>query len=215
MISANLSPQLLPIEHLNAFEDFCPRINYAKGEVIHQRDEDKPGFSIITRGNVKVGNYDKQGNYLLTQVLGELEIFGEITLFTHYARSHTVEALSDCEVIQVSRDSFEYYAAQNPSIRDVMLTMLAEKLRTCVDLMDDLRHLSVTQRLAKLLLNFASAKDAPHVKLRQSDLADHLGLTILTVHRALKRLASEGLIELKYGGIEVVNASELARFAQR
>ena len=215
MISANLSPQLLPSEHLDAFATLCPCIRYTKGEVIHERNDDKPGFSIITRGNVKVGNYDTQGNYLLTQVLGELEIFGEITLFTHYARSHTVEALSDCEIIQVSRENYERYAIQTPPIKDVMLGMLAEKLRTCVDLMDDLRHLTVTQRLAKLLLNFAAAKDASHVKLRQSDLADHLGLTVLTVHRALKRLASEGLIELKYGVIEVVNASELARFAQR
>ena len=215
MISSNQASQLLPSDHLNALATLCPSIHYTKGELIHERDEDKPGFSIITRGRVKVGNYDKQGNYLLTQVLGELEIFGEITLFTHYARSHTVEALSNCEIIQVSRESYQRYALQTPSINEVMLRMLAEKLRTCVDLMDDLRHLSVPQRLAKLLLNFASADDPSYVKLRQSDLADHLGLTVLTVHRALKRLASEGLIELKYGGIAVVDVPELARFAQR
>ena len=107
MISPNLSPQRLPNEHLLALAAFCPCVSYSKGEVIHERDEQKPGFSIISQGNVKVGNYDKQGNYLLTQVLGEFEIFGEITLFTQYARSHTVEALTGCETIQVSRDSSE------------------------------------------------------------------------------------------------------------
>ncbi len=187
-------------------------VSYVAGELIHRRGDETQGISILKSGRVRVGNYDESGRYFLAQVLSEYETFGEITVFTNFPRSHTVEALIDCEILQVSRHRLLRYIDRNPELKDFFLQSLARKLHYCTAIIDDVRRLSLPKRLGKWLLDQNISQGSNVLDIKQSDLADAIGASLLSVNKGIKQLSARGLIKADYGRISIMDPVGLKAF---
>ena len=75
-----------------------------------------------------------------------------------------------------------------------------------------MRRLPTHVRLAKFIYQGYLMSNQRLIKLRQSDYAERLGVTVLTAHKALNTLLTLNLIEKKYGGVEIVNTQKLAEY---
>lgn len=198
-------------------------ITYRDGEVIHLRGDAAIGLSIVESGQVKVGNYGLDGNYKLTRVMTRGETFGEFTLFAALPRTHNAEAVGPTKVIQLTQHQYHLACETLPRIEKELLGLLAVKLHSCLETLDDITRLPLEVRLAKLLLALIYEQDTSHttiehntdklseIKLNftQSDLAELLSVTVLSTHKALKKLVDLHFISLHYGAVKITNITTL------
>ena len=193
----------MPEELLMLCAKAAPIKDYRDGCTIHNRGELKPGLSIIYCGQVKIGNYGLDGNYQHTVTLSRADTFGEFTLFNNLPRTHHAMAIGETKVIQMSQSQFNQCTRGTPELSAFLLRSMGLKLHIALEHLDDIQRLPTFIRLAKLLLRHTDKQG--RVALRQKDLADQLGITVLSCHKSIKKLAELALIETSYGGIKIKN----------
>lgn len=199
----------LPETLLEQLKGYGSCLTYQDGEVIHARGDNTPGLSVVYRGQVKIGNYGLDGQYCLTRILEQGETFGEFTLFAGLPRTHHAEAHGMVEIIQLTAPQYQKCSTQFPELTSFMLSSLAIRLHTSLEILDDMRRLSLPVRTAKLLLSEAEKQQSNSVRIRRSDLADILGVTLLSAHKAIGMLVKSGYITQSYGSLNIRDRSKM------
>jgi NTE family protein len=87
---------------------------------------DPPGSAFVVRRGRLVIDVDGQ----IVRELGPGEVLGELALLTGEQRSAGVQARRDSTVLEVPRQAFDTILATDPVASRVMLTQIAERLRT-------------------------------------------------------------------------------------
>lgn len=185
-------------------------MSYSDGQLIHNRGANKPGLSIVESGTVFAGITDAEGKQLIAGILGKGHCFGEFTLFTDLVRTHDITAVGDTRIYQLSDKAFIPLFRENPDIAQALLQSTLYRLHTVLESMDAMRRMPVLERAAKILLIFSySARQNANIPVRQEELANTLGVSRVTMGKALKRLAEYGLISLGYGVIHIDDKTAL------
>ena len=186
--------------------------HYAHNQTIHKRGDDKTGLSVVLQGHLKIGNYGKDGKYYLTRIAQRGETFGEFTLFSNLPRTHYVESFGESKVIQLTEQAFYKVCEQESDFERQLLYLLSNKFHSALEMIEDLRRLPVIVRVGKMLVAQAGVSGTMTITLKQSDLADIIGVTVLAVHKALNSLQTSNYIKLHYGQIEILDSTKLANW---
>jgi CRP/FNR family transcriptional regulator, cyclic AMP receptor protein len=133
-------------------------------------------------------------------------------------RGHTatLTALTACAVRSLPRDRFDALIDSAPAARRHVLRVLADRARHEQERFAATATLSTETRLAVWLLEQAGRKSDSRVPLpgSQESLAHLLGVTRVTISRALTRLQRDGLIIVVRGRVDIV-APELLQLRAR
>lgn len=133
-------------------------------------------------------------------------------------RGHTatLSALEPCSVRAVPRARFLEVLDDVPPVRRHVLRVLAGQARSHQEQLTATVTLPAEARLAAWLLDRAAATAARDIPLPggQETLADRLGVTRVTVNRALSRLRRDGLVEVDRRTITILAPELLALRAQ-
>jgi CRP-like cAMP-binding protein len=124
----------VPLFSDNTFEDLivldraltCE--TYLRGENIITEGEFGDRMCIVYRGEAVVRKHLTQGDRELAR-FGVGDFFGEMSLFDDEPRSATVAALTDVEVLVLSRDRFRSLVQQRPAVLMQLCTALVRRLR--------------------------------------------------------------------------------------
>lgn len=188
-------------------------VRYRDGGLIHRRGDAKPGLSIVREEAVRMDNVGRDGSILATVVLGPGECFGEFTLFAGLPRTHDATAMGDTLVVQIDRARFDRLADDAPALLRHLLEATALRLHRALEQLDDLQRLSLPARAAKLLLQAAGGSGAGlTVAVRQSDVAETLGVSRVAAGQALATLAGKDLISRGYGRITIPDPARLRQW---
>jgi CRP-like cAMP-binding protein len=206
----------LPDDLRSALEEAEVRIRYRDGEQIQARGDRTPGLRIVRAGAVRVGNVGADGKYLMLGVFGPGQTFGEVTLFSDLPRTYDVHASGPTTIGYIDQARMDRLLQDHPELARVFLRTLATQYHAALEMVEDLRRLSVTAHVAKLLSMMAqTANKAADLEVTQQSLAQILGVTRLSIVRALDQLEEDGLIRRGYGRIEVPDVASLrARVAE-
>ena len=110
-------------------ERFGRIVNFAQGERIITKGDEADRAYMILSGTVRVFLEDGSKVIELAR-LGHEEIFGESAIFSGEPYGANVEAAEDCELLEITKQSFlEKLQTADPIIRALIL-MLVERLRT-------------------------------------------------------------------------------------
>lgn len=185
--------------------------HFTAGQTIHSQGDRLPGLSIITTGQVRFGIFGVNGDYIQTGILGQGHCFGEATLFTEKPRPYDAEAIGDTTILKVNKPDIDKLVAHHPSFAQALLVTLTGRLYEALEFADDLRTLSLEARIAKQLLTFHRSGGLNNhiIPVRQSDLANSLGISRVSAGKALSNLQQQGLIKLGYGEIQITDALQL------
>ncbi len=212
-INASSFMDLLKQESANKLINAALIAHYQDGQMIHSRGDIKPGLSIVKTGAVHVGVYDLNGTYIISSTLGVGHSFGEFTMFTSLPRTHDVAASGATEIYQIPATKFLTLYAQDKAISGALLSASLIRSHLLLEMLDAVRRLPICPRTAKFLLIMMRLAGRSHnFKCRQSDLAQTLGVSRMSLSKALKQLALLGLIETGYGEIKVPKFEALAEW---
>jgi CRP/FNR family cyclic AMP-dependent transcriptional regulator len=138
----------------------------SRDEVVFHRDDAGGQLYVILSGSVKVAIPDEQGHEVVVAVERDGAVFGELALFDDAPRSATVTALDETQVVTLAREDFLRVLERSPRATREILRLLARTVRRASGRIEDVVFLDVPGRVAKCLLDLATA----HARRRSSSL---------------------------------------------
>lgn len=206
---------LLPAEVMAQIEAAGKFRSYRDGELIQQRGDTRRGLSILISGAIIAGNMGVDGSFVVSSILQPGECFGEFTLFADLPRTHDLSASRAVKVLHLSEQAFLKLFDQEPTISKALLTVTLRRTHNLLEFLDGQRRLALPVRLAKVLLSFLSNEGALSVvRCTQEELAYMLGVTRVSVSKALRLLVKECFIRLGYKKIEVADKNLLSLWVE-
>lgn len=183
---------------------------FERGQIIQQRGDAASAFWYIESGSVQIGRYSIDGRLILFALLGAGETFGELAFLGEFPRTVDAIAGSDCTLIRIGDSELQSLMASDPAITRLLLKTMALTVQQAFNLIEASRNLSVPQRLAQALLQLCGDQaDGAVIMVTQQDLADLVGVSRVSLGKALGRLQEAGMVEPGYGCVTIRNGTAL------
>jgi CRP/FNR family transcriptional regulator len=130
------------------------------------------------------------------------------------------EALNTASVCAVSIAEFKKVISGSAELQDGFIRRMSKVIRQQMDHTLSVGICDATQRMARLLYrvsaHYRTMGYSPlrfELPMSRVDMASHLGLAVETVSRQIRKLRELGLVEITGNNVEVINMSELMRWA--
>ncbi len=128
-----------------------------------------------------------------------------------------VEALSRATIRVLDYDKGLALASEHPNVGLRYMWQLAEDERRLLNSVILLGRGTAIERISAALLDLKArvllANGNSPITIRQQDLADYVGLTLVHVNRTLRCLREQGAVDTQTGGIYVRDSAALHRHA--
>jgi CRP/FNR family transcriptional regulator len=206
----------MPNAQLRPLAGTMMRRTYHRGQtILHQGD---PGDSlfVVVSGRVRIYTLSQEGHELSVWICDEGEFFGEMALLTGEPRSASAEAMQPTEVLVLQRQAFRDYLLSNPEAALHTIEALSNRLRSTTESAEGLFSLSVTQRIARKLLELMERYGVLQtdgvlidLDLSQEAMATLVGTTRESANRALRGLRDQGIVEIDRSRIRVIDPERL------
>lgn len=196
---------------------------YQRAEVIFKQGDPGDALFIVLTGRVKISSASDTGSEAILTTLRPGEWFGALALLDGAPRSASATAVDATETLILPRDRFRRLVDDDRTIREHVLTALAEELRRLTRHVEELHFLDIAGRLAALLARLAEergiAGDDGEIRLdgpiTQGEIAAMVGSTRQSVNKLLGQLVDDGLVRIDRDAIVIQDVAALRRAARR
>ena len=181
---------------------------YPKNAVVLTEGEMGDSLYMIQSGKVKVVIGDEEGRELILKILGPGDFFGEMSMIDKQPRSASVTTIEPATFLVLTNAAFERCVEQAPRIANMVMQILAQRVREADRKIGTLALMDVYGRVASTLLELAVYTNGKLVvgeKLSQQDLANMVGASREMVNRILKDLSERGFISIESKSITIIN----------
>ena len=182
--------------------------NYPRSAVVLTEGEMGDSLYMIQTGKVKVFIGDEDGREIILKILGPGDFFGEMSMIDKQPRSASITTLEASVFHVLSHAAFEKCVENVPRIANMVMRVLAQRVREADKKIGTLAMMDVYGRVASTLLELAvydNGKMVVSEKLSQQDLANMVGASREMVNRILKDLAERGFISVESKSITIIN----------
>jgi CRP/FNR family cyclic AMP-dependent transcriptional regulator len=145
----------LDAEAQQALESSMTEVRVSRGQSLFEEGDPGDRLYVITDGKIKLGRTSPDGRENLLAILGQGEMFGELSLFDPGPRTATETAVTDATLKGLGHDDLQPWLTGRPEVATQLLKALARRLRRTNEHMADLVFSDVPGRVAKQLLDLA------------------------------------------------------------
>lgn len=190
---------------------------FTSDEVLFWEGEPCAGIFLIVEGSVKIFKTSPNGREMMLALEAAPATVAELPLFDGGPYPASVRAVGPVSTLFINKNDFQNVCRQYPDVALKVLAVVGRRLRHLVAVVESITFGSVTQRLARLLLDAArqSASDEFDLPLTHQELASRLGTVREVVSRNLARFRAEGLIRVDGHHIRIADRSGLEREAEQ
>jgi CRP/FNR family cyclic AMP-dependent transcriptional regulator len=200
--------QQLSDKELDVVRSVAVEKSYPKNAVVLTEGEMGDALYMIESGKVKVFIGDEDGREIILKLLGPGAFFGELSMVDKQARSASVTTTEASTFLVLSHAAFERCVEKAPTIGNMVMRMLAQRVREADRKIGTLALMDVYGRVASTLLELSVYNNGKLVvseKLSQQDLANMVGASREMVNRILKDLSERGFISIESKAITIIN----------
>jgi CRP/FNR family cyclic AMP-dependent transcriptional regulator len=193
---------------LDAVRAVATEKSYAKQSVVLTEGEMGDSLYMIQSGKVKVFIGDEDGREIILKILGPGDFFGEMSMIDKQPRSASVNTIEASTFLVLTHAMFESCVEQAPRIGNMVMRILAQRVREADRKIGTLALMDVYGRVASTLLElsvYSNGKLMVGEKLSQQDLANMVGASREMVNRILKDLSDRGFIMVESKSITIIN----------
>ncbi len=189
----------------------------------HQQAED---LYIIQSGQARLYDLTQDDREMTLNVMGQGELLGCYALLSTSRYNMYAEALNDVFALQFSGAVIREQMQEYPDLGSAMTAQLVRQNRYLQDRLTQLTFLEVAQRLALHLLTLLDQSQQPSNKgplavptialqgrISHQDLAYAVGSTRETITKILGEFRTQGLLDLGYRRIVVLDRAGLEQAA--
>lgn len=194
------------------------RLTIRKGDVLFRKGDEGAAMYIIIQGRLKVAYPSKLGDEVTLAIFSNGDFFGEMALLDGMPRSADAVAIEETHLYILNRSDFLSFIFSNPGAIQSVLYALSMRIRKTDDLLGETCFMSISQRLARRLVEIAekqpgyNPKKTPiELKLIQKDLASLLGVSRESINKELKALRDKGVVTTSRNTITITDMDVLLR----
>jgi len=188
----------LSTDHLEKIANLTLTRNYKKDMLIFLEGEPGEAFYFIKKGKVKVYRSYPDGREHIISILGEGDIFAEVTLFSNVSYPASASAYDDCVIGFVRNSDMEHLITETPSMALALIKVMSQKLIFAQQKIRDLTFADVFARTAaeliKLSEQYGEKQEAGTkitVEFTRQQLAELVGTTRETISRVISKFKKE------------------------
>lgn len=191
------------------------RRDYGDGTTVHVRGDPAPTMDVVIQGKLRLVRFRSDGSQSFVSTIRQGQHLADILMLGKFSRSHTAMAIGPVTIDHFDSAAFAQLMNCDEVLR-ALYTIAGHRLAAAIAMVDDLRTLPRTTHLAKLLLALSGRAGSDGVVgVVQEDLAAIIGVSAMTLAKALTVLKREGLIETRYRQIRVPDQALLADWLAR
>ena len=196
---------------VRGFAELTREQRFAKGALIVSEGDAGDALYVVRSGEVKVVVGGEDGREVILHVLGVGDHFGELALIDGRPRSAHVISTQASSLLVLRRTDFRRQVEQTPQVAWGLMMELSRRLRQADGTIGSLVLLDVPGRVAKVLLEHATAGDsATLVKpLTHQTIAQMIGASRETVSRAMAEFQENGFIAVQRRIITITDRTAL------
>ncbi len=191
-------------QELERLSRVAVRRRAGRGDQVVRSGESADALLILLTGRAKVTNFDEEGREIILAWLGPGEFFGEMGLIDGSARSASVVAVENCELLAIGKQEFQRCIQENFQVAQKLMQILVRRLREADRNIESLALLDVYGRVARLLLDLSEEEDGKRLvkkKISKQDMARMIG--------ASREMVSKVMRDLEIGGYIVTNGDQI------
>uniref|UniRef100_Q023C9 Transcriptional regulator, Crp/Fnr family n=1 Tax=Solibacter usitatus (strain Ellin6076) TaxID=234267 RepID=Q023C9_SOLUE len=189
---------------------------FGTDEMLFWEGEACVGIFLIIQGSVKIFRTSPGGREVMLCIETAPASVAELPLFDGGPYPASVRVTEPVVSLFINKSDFQQFCRQNPDVALKVLAVVGRRLRQLVGLVEAMTFGSVTQRLAKMLLD-ASKEAGPEdfdLPATHQELASRLGTVREVISRNLGRFRAQGLIKIQDRQVEIVNRAGLQQEAE-
>jgi CRP/FNR family transcriptional regulator len=189
---------------------------YAPEEMLFWEGEPCAGIFLIVQGSVKIFKTSPAGREMMLALESAPSTVAELPLFDGGPYPASVRAVEPLVTLFINKNDFQQVCRQYPDVALKVLAVVGRRLRHLVGVVESMTFGSVTQRLARLLLDASrqAGGDDFDLPLTHQELASRLGTVREVVSRNLARFRGEGLIRIQGHRVAILKRAGLEEEAE-
>ena len=203
----------LSLTELNSIHKFVFEKAVVEGEIVQFEGEPAKAVYFIVSGLAKVFKISAEGKEQVLYFVRPGDSFNDVSAFENSPSLTSVEAMMPAVLYGIRKDDLETVLREYPPVALNMLRVLSKRVKHLVSLVEDLSFRNVTNRVAKVLLEYAGDGAGQKPRLTQQDMAAIAGTAREMVGRSLKTLEDEGTIRLNRNRIIITDKEALREMA--
>lgn len=189
---------------------------YEANSMLFWEGEPCAGIFLIVEGSVKIFKTSPGGREMMLSLETAPATVAELPLFDGGPYPASVRAVDRTLTLFINKQDFQQVCRQYPDVALKVLAVVGRRLRHLVMMVESMTFGSVTQRLARMLLDAARHAGAAEFELPMThqELASRLGTVREVVSRNLARFRVEGLIRTEDRRLTILDRAGLEREAE-
>jgi CRP/FNR family transcriptional regulator len=189
---------------------------FEAGEMLFWEGEPCKGMFLIVQGTVKIFKTSASGREMMLSLEPAPCTVAELPLFDGGPYPASVRAEEATVAYFVNKTDFQNVCRQYPDVALKVLAVVGTRLRHLVAVVESMTFGSVTQRLAKVLLEAAAQaqSDDFDYPLTHQELASRLGTVREVVSRNLARFRAAGLLRIQGRQLTILDRPGLEHEAE-
>ena len=187
--------------------------SFDAGQIIGSSGNSCTGIIFIIEGDIRVSLLSEEGKEvtLFRIGCGECCVTTASCVIRQISFGTLVAATEKSELLIVPIGVCEHLASNNIFVKVFMLEVEARRYSQVVRVLQQMLFRRLDQRVADYLVERCQATGSMELRVTQDELARDINSAREAVTRVLRRLANEGLVEVKRGRILVLDVDGLAR----
>ena len=190
-------------------------IHFSKGQSLYRGDMECAGVLIMKSGSIRVYITSEEGREVTLYILdsGDICIFSASCVLESIDFDVSIDAKSDCDILQVSSSVFSSISSKNVYVELFSYKLATERFSDVMWAMQQILFTSFDKRLARFLIEESKRSDSPDISMTHEQIAKYLGSAREVVSKMLKYFSHEGYVSLSRGGIHILDKIALIKLA--
>ena len=188
-------------------------LTFDTGDLIATPADMTENMYILLSGSVNLVSTNAKNQRMVASTLGPGTILGEGALSNPGSSKLYVEGASSGEVVCVAARNAHRMVEQHPILVWALLQTYTERQLQIEQNMEDVAYKTLPERLSKKLLEYTDMERGEIVGVSHQNLADQLGTYRETISAILRTFKQDGMVELGYRRITIVDDEGLMDLA--
>jgi CRP/FNR family transcriptional regulator, anaerobic regulatory protein len=179
------------------------------GKDVFAQGDQVDAIALLLSGVVRVYKIGETGREITLYRFGTGEscILTANAILSHQSFSAIATVEQDAEAIMIPADAFRDWVRRYDLWRDFVFDLLSQRLSSVMEIVEEVAFRRMDIRVASLLLERSQTQNP--LNITHQDIAAELGSAREVISRILENLASQKLIRMRRGTIEVLDAQSL------
>ena len=170
-------------------------------EYLSTNEDECIGFLFVISGSIKINKLNERGEETNLYNIERGQLCHEaLSCFMNCKSLNIIgKAIQDSKICVIPFDVVNKYLLQDTLFLQYIYKDLYDKLKIIINVKEEVRHESLTNRLVKLLID----KKSRNIYITHNELAFELDSAREVVSRKLKELEKRGYLKLSRGKIQI------------